>query len=327
MSLETATGFTVSFTALLERYGIAQSTLSHRIKQLRLKTKRSGRNVYLSLHQLAQLDDLHRFLQEHPRNTIREFLTLSGRSSTKIESIDRNIESSGESLTNHSYQDDLSKESRGESSQEQQVLNQYAQLADEHRHIINEQRYIINDQLRLLDEQKLEIEELKAQLEQMKRQVDSAEREKLMLKHKLGRYKSDADKYRDACYRWQDFWEDTFHCPLLSAQIGGASEVVQKHTFPYPSLSTRLGGASEVVQEDTFSCSSLPTWLGGASEVVQKHTSSCSSLPTWLGGASEVVQPEQSFIWVKTRLYWRGSESDFLMAANDINSRLPQFID
>jgi hypothetical protein len=284
MSSETATGFTVSFTALLERYGIAQSTLSHRIKQLRLKTKRHGRNVYLSLHQLAQLDDLHRFLQEHPRNTIREFLTLSGNSSTKNESTDRNIESSSESLTNHGYKDDLSKESRGESSQEQQVLNQYAQLADEHRRIINEQRYIINDQRRLLDEQKLEIEELKAELEQMKQQVDSAEREKLMLKHKLGRYKSEGDKYRDTCYRWQNFWENTFPMPVFSMQM-------------------------DVVPD-----------------AAELYIVSLSRSPS-------VVQSEQSFIWVKTKLHSRCSESDsvresnLLKAANHINSHLPQFID
>jgi hypothetical protein len=315
MSLETATGFTVSFTALLERYGIAQSTLSHRIKQLRLKTKRRGRNVYLSLHQLTQLDDLHRFLQEHPRNTIKEFLTLSGRSSTKIESTDRNIESSGESLANNDYKDDLSKESRGESSKGLQVLNQYAQLADENRRIINEQRYIINDQRRLLDEQKLEIEELKAQLEQMKQQVNSAEREKRMLKHKLGRYKSEADKYRDACYGWQDFWKDTFPCPLLPTHIWGASEVGQKQTFPAPSCSDDICYANPLEKfKDTFR---YPLTLRNQ----------------WNVFTSEVAQPDQSFIWVKTRLYGTGngsssvSESDFLIAANDINSRLPQFID
>jgi len=62
--------YDVEFNQLPERYGITQGTLSHRIKRLALKTVKRGRKTYLTVTQLARLDELAQFLRENPNSDI-----------------------------------------------------------------------------------------------------------------------------------------------------------------------------------------------------------------------------------------------------------------
>ncbi len=72
--MQDLTGY-ISFSDAQKRYEIKQSALSYRIKSLGLKTKRQGRNTFLSLKHISLLDDLNKFLKENPTKTIDEFLS------------------------------------------------------------------------------------------------------------------------------------------------------------------------------------------------------------------------------------------------------------
>ncbi len=72
--------YDVEFNQLPQRYGVTQGTLSHRIKRLGLKTVKRGRKTYLTVNQLAKLDELDQFFKENPNNDINEFLRKSGES-------------------------------------------------------------------------------------------------------------------------------------------------------------------------------------------------------------------------------------------------------
>jgi hypothetical protein len=72
--------YDVEFNQLPQRYGVTQGTLSHRIKRLGLKTVKRGRKTYLTVTQLAKLDELAQFFKENPNNDINEFLRKSGES-------------------------------------------------------------------------------------------------------------------------------------------------------------------------------------------------------------------------------------------------------
>jgi hypothetical protein len=64
----------VKQSSLPARYGICNSTLSHRISQLKIRTLKRGRNCYLTLEQLELLDELDAFLHDHPGANIDDFL-------------------------------------------------------------------------------------------------------------------------------------------------------------------------------------------------------------------------------------------------------------
>lgn len=66
----------ISFSDAQKRYEIKQAALSYRIKALRLKTKRKGRNTFLTVKHISLLDDLDKYLKENPGKTIDEFLSL-----------------------------------------------------------------------------------------------------------------------------------------------------------------------------------------------------------------------------------------------------------
>lgn len=66
----------ISFSDAQKRYEIKASALSYRVKALGLKTKRKGRNTFLTLTNISLLDDLDKFLEENPNKTIDEFLSL-----------------------------------------------------------------------------------------------------------------------------------------------------------------------------------------------------------------------------------------------------------
>jgi hypothetical protein len=72
--------YDVEFNQLPQRYGVSQGTLSHRIKRLGLRTVKRGRKTYLTVNQLAKLDELAQFFKENPNNDINEFLRRSGES-------------------------------------------------------------------------------------------------------------------------------------------------------------------------------------------------------------------------------------------------------
>lgn len=95
--------YNVPFAGLLERYSIKQSALSYRVKALKLKTQRRGRNTFLSINQLALLDDLHAFLKENPTQTIEGFLDSTNTTDSSLISQDWTDESS----MNHSSISDM----------------------------------------------------------------------------------------------------------------------------------------------------------------------------------------------------------------------------
>ena len=64
----------VKQSSLPARYGICNSTLTHRINKLKIKTLKRGRNGYLTLEQLELLDELDAFLHDHPGANIDDFL-------------------------------------------------------------------------------------------------------------------------------------------------------------------------------------------------------------------------------------------------------------
>jgi hypothetical protein len=64
----------VKQSSLPARYGICNSTLTHRINKLKIKTLKTGRNGYLTLDQLEVLDELDAFLHDHPGAKIDDFL-------------------------------------------------------------------------------------------------------------------------------------------------------------------------------------------------------------------------------------------------------------
>ncbi|HEY9296012.1 MAG TPA: hypothetical protein VIQ31_06500 [Phormidium sp.] len=66
----------ISFSDAQKRYDIKHPALSYRIKALGLQTKRKGRNTYLTLKQIALLDNLNNFLVDNPNKTIDGFLSL-----------------------------------------------------------------------------------------------------------------------------------------------------------------------------------------------------------------------------------------------------------
>jgi vacuolar-type H+-ATPase subunit I/STV1 len=66
----------ISFSDAQKRYEIKASALSYRVKALGLKTKRKGRNTFLTLTNISLLDDLDKFLEENPNKTIDEFSSL-----------------------------------------------------------------------------------------------------------------------------------------------------------------------------------------------------------------------------------------------------------
>jgi hypothetical protein len=59
---------------LPKRYGICNSTLTHRLSKLKIKTLKRGRNGYLTLEQLQLMDELDAFLHDHPASKIDDFL-------------------------------------------------------------------------------------------------------------------------------------------------------------------------------------------------------------------------------------------------------------
>jgi hypothetical protein len=199
--------YTISFNALVQRYGISQGTVSHRIKQLRLKTKRRGNKTFLTANQLAQLDELHRFLQENPGSTIKEFLIYSSnrlRPSLSDDSIDDSISLKPLEQVPQSGQDQALPQS---SDDESLIIEEYRQLIEEQRRIISEQRRIINDYGRIIDELNLEKEDNKQRLHEFHQMVKEVERGTLMMKHKLGKYQTHTEM-------WEDFWLNTFPYPL-----------------------------------------------------------------------------------------------------------------
>ena len=64
----------VKQSSLPARYGICNSTLTHRINKLKIKTRKKGRNGYLTLEQLKLMDELDAFLHDHPGANIDDFL-------------------------------------------------------------------------------------------------------------------------------------------------------------------------------------------------------------------------------------------------------------
>ena len=204
--------YTISFNALVQRYGVSQGTVSHRIKQLRLKTKRRGSKTFLTVNQLAQLDELHRFLQENPGSTIKEFLIYSSNRFRPSLSSDDLINNSisvviPEQLSQSSQHQALPQSSDDKSDDKSLILEEYRRLIEEQRHIINEQRRIINDYARKTDEHKLEKEDFSENLDQFNQGLKEAERVVAMMKDQLVKYQSQTKL-------WEDFWLNTFPCPL-----------------------------------------------------------------------------------------------------------------
>ena len=204
--------YTISFNALVQRYGISQGSVSHRIKQLRLKTKRRGNKTFLTVNQLAQLDELHRFLQENPGSTIKEFLIYSSNRFRPSLSSDDLINNSisvviPEQLSQSSQDQALPQSSDDKSDDKSLIIEEYRRLIEEQRHIINEQRRIINDYARKIDEHKLEKEDFSEKLDQFNQGLKEAERGVLMMKHKLGKYQTHTEM-------WESFWLNTFSYPL-----------------------------------------------------------------------------------------------------------------
>ncbi len=64
----------VKQSSLPARYGICNSTLSHRISKLKIRTLKRGRNHYLTLEQLELMDDLDAYLHDQTGANIDNFL-------------------------------------------------------------------------------------------------------------------------------------------------------------------------------------------------------------------------------------------------------------
>jgi hypothetical protein len=209
--------YTISFNALVQRYGVSQGTVSHRIKQLRLKTKRRGNKTFLTANQLAQLDELHRFLQENPGSTIKEFLIYSSNRFRPSLSSDDSINDSisvviPEQLPQSSQDQALPQSSDDKSL----IIEEYRRLIEEQRHIINEQRRIINDYARIIDEHNLEKENNRQQIQEFDQLGEEVKRTILMMKHRLGKYQTHAEM-------WEDFWLNNFSYPLSEEEAHSIS--------------------------------------------------------------------------------------------------------
>ena len=202
------TAYTISFNALIQRYGVSQGTVSHRIKQLRLKTKRRGNKTFLTVNQLAQLDELHRFLQENPGSTIKEFLIYSSNRFRPSLSSDDSINDSISVVIPGELPQSSQDQALPQSSDDKGlIIEEYRRLIEEQRHIINEQRRIINDYARKIDEHKLEKEDFSQKLDEFNQTLKEAERGILMMKHKLGKYQTHTEM-------WEEFWLNNFSYPL-----------------------------------------------------------------------------------------------------------------
>jgi hypothetical protein len=66
----------ISFSDAQKRYELKHPALSYRIKALKLKPERDGRNTFLSLKQISLLDDLNKFLLDNPNKSINQFMSL-----------------------------------------------------------------------------------------------------------------------------------------------------------------------------------------------------------------------------------------------------------
>lgn len=215
MAPDSRTGFTINYSDLLNRYGISQSTLSHRIKQLQLKTRRVGRNTYLTLNQLAQLDELDKFLKENPRSTIKEYLIYSTNSyrptfnggldsATESELIDK---SADDSISIHPS---MTGKNQALDNATQQILNEYRQLLEHQRNtieeqqrLISEQRRTLNDYSRIIDTLKLEQEEILTEVEEQAEAIEEMKNAIAGLKHNKRTYKVHS-------HQWQEFWQEIF---------------------------------------------------------------------------------------------------------------------
>ncbi len=60
----------ISFSDAQKRYKLKHPALFYRIKALKLKPERDGRNTFLSLKQISLLDDLNKFLLDNPNKSI-----------------------------------------------------------------------------------------------------------------------------------------------------------------------------------------------------------------------------------------------------------------
>lgn len=97
----------ISFTQAQERYKLKQAALSYRIKALGLKTKRQGRNTFLTFQHLSLLDDLDKFLKENPNRTINQFLSsLESEQFQQGESISEALSTTSDSSLNKRCIDD-----------------------------------------------------------------------------------------------------------------------------------------------------------------------------------------------------------------------------
>ncbi len=198
----------VSFKGLLERYDVSQSNLSHRIKKLRLKTQKRGRNTYITVNQMHILDKLHKFLQENPSSTIDAFMASHHQSfidsSTRRESIiyeSMNHRTIDDSLMMHQSINDASMGARNQANTKksahkliqdslQEQTNELEQQLENDQEVNKFLSDLVKTKEQILKEKNQKIIELNRQLFHQREEINKLEKQ-LTDKEKIIRMERD----------------------------------------------------------------------------------------------------------------------------------------